>query len=325
MLLVEKEDRMEEKSKEVLEKEKVEAVTQNTENAEATETAAEPITEPIAELAIPAEIAKEEITPEEVKNLHPSLDGWKPRTKLGKEVMEGKHDIKSILEAGIKIKEFQIVDKLMPDLGHEIIYIGGSPGKGGGSQRTITKKTARMHKSGRRFRISSLVVVGNGDGIIGVGQGTGKEHRNAIEKAVEHAKLNLVFIKRGCGSWQCSCGQPHSLPLRAMGRAGSVSVELKPAPRGTNLAVSDDLKKILKAAGIKDAWCRTSGNTSARTNLIKAGFNALKSMNNMKQTSSQVLQSKTVHENPEVFVVLEKSSTKNIDQKRMEKTDQKTE
>ncbi len=269
---------MEEESKEILEKEKV-AVTENTET---TETAAEPIISAV-ELAIPAAIAKEEITPEEVKNLHPSLDGWKPKTKLGREVMENKHDIKSVLEAGIKIKEFQIVDKLMPDLGHEIIYIGGSPGKGGGSQRTITKKTARMHKSGRRFRISSLVVVGNGDGIIGVGQGTGKEHRNAIEKAIEHAKLDLVFIKRGCGSWQCACGQPHSLPLKGIGSAGSVKVELKPAPRGTGLAVSDDLKKILKAVGIKDAWCRTSGNTSARTNLIKAGFNALKSMNNMKE------------------------------------------
>ncbi len=279
---------MEEKSKEVLEKEAAEKIvaTAPAESAVPAE-ATEPIPAETTEPVIPAAIAKEEITPEDIKNLHPSLDGWKPKTKLGREAMEGKHDIKSVLEAGIKIKEFQIVDKLVPDLGHEIIYIGGSPGKGGGSQRTITKKTARMHKSGRRFRISSLVVVGNGDGIIGIGQGTGKEHRNAIEKAVEHAKLNLVFINRGCGSWQCACGQPHSLPLKGVGSAGSVKVELKPAPRGTGLAVSDDLKKILKAAGIKDAWCRTSGNTSARTNLIKAGFNALKSMNNMKTTSQE--------------------------------------
>ncbi|MBI4177060.1 MAG: 30S ribosomal protein S5 [Candidatus Aenigmarchaeota archaeon] len=281
--------------------------------AETVETAAV-----VAEPVIPPEAAKEEITPEEVKNLLPSLDGWKPVTKLGKEVMENKWDLKSILEAGIKIKEFQIVDKLMPELGHEIIYIGGSPGKGGGSQRTITKKTARMHKSGRRFRISSLVVVGNGDGIIGVGQGTGKEHRNAIEKAVEHAKLNMVFIKRGCGSWQCACGQPHSLPLRGVGRAGSVKVELKPAPRGTGLAVSDDLKKILKAAGVKDAWCRTSGNTSARTNLIKAGFNALKSMNNMKQPN---FLEKSLIKNADQN--LERSLIKNTDQNLEKTVDQK--
>ncbi len=263
---------MEEKTKEIPDKEKVESVA-------AVEQAVDAAVEPV----VPVDAVKEEIVPEDVKNLNPSLDKWKPRTKLGKEVMEGKWDIRTVLQNGIKIKEFQIVDKLLPELGHEIIYIGGSPGKGGGSQRTITKKTARMHKSGRRFRISSLVVVGTGDGIIGVGQGTGKEHRNAIEKAVEHAKLNLMLIKRGCGSWQCSCGQPHSLPLRGFGRAGSVTVELKPAPKGTGLAMSDDLKKIMKAAGVKDAWSRTSGNTSARTNLIKAGFNALRSMNNMKQ------------------------------------------
>lgn len=290
---------MEDKSKEIPEKEAVVEGAAPAETAETVEAVAEPVTEPV----IPTAIAKEEIVPEDVKTLNPSLDKWKPRTKLGKEVMDGKRtDIRSVLEDGIKIKEFQIVDKLMPDLGHEIIFIGGSPGKGGGSQRTITKKTARMHKSGRRFRISSLVVVGNGDGIIGVGQGTGKEHRNAIEKAVEHAKLDLIFIRRGCGSWQCACGQPHSLPLKGVGRAGSVTVELKPAPRGTGLAVSDDLKKILKAAGVKDAWCRTSGNTSARTNLIKAGFNALKSMNNMKRPNF----------------------SEKLDQKRMEKLDQKS-
>ncbi len=253
--------------------------------------AAEPIgnAAPVEEVAegvmplVPA-AAKEEIVPEDVKAMLPSLDKWKPRTKLGKDVMEGKYaGLKPVLQAGAKVKEFQIVDKLIPDLGNEIIYIGGSPGKGGGSQRTITKKTARMHKSGRRFRISSLVVVGDGNGIIGVGQGTGKEHRNAIEKAIEHAKLDMIYIERGCGSWQCACGQPHSLPAKAVGRSGSVTVELRPAPRGTGLAVCDDLKKILKSAGVKDSWCRTSGNTASRTNLIKAGFNALRSMNNMKR------------------------------------------
>ncbi len=265
----------EEKNKETTEKEKP------------AEIAAEPL--PIADTITPASPTAE-IVPEDVKALLPSLEKWKPRTKLGKDVMDGKQDnIYKILENGIKIKEFQIVDKLVPDLGHEIVYIGGSPGKGGGSQRTITKKTARMHKSGRRFRISSLVIVGNGNGIIGIGQGTGKEHRNAIEKAVEHAKLNLVTIKRGCGSWQCACGQPHSFATKSVGRSGSVTVEFRPAPRGTGLVTSDDLKKVLRSIGIKDAWCRTSGNTASRTNLIKAGFNALKSMNNMKIISRDLL------------------------------------
>ncbi|MFH0889882.1 MAG: 30S ribosomal protein S5 [Candidatus Aenigmatarchaeota archaeon] len=287
---------MEEKNKETVEKEKPAEAEKAVENV--VETA--PVEAPIAEAITPA-APTVEITPEDVKAFMPSLENWKPKTKLGKEVMEGKQDnIYKILENGVKIKEFQIVDKLVPDLGNEIIYIGGSPGKGGGSQRTITKKTARMHKSGRRFRLSSLVVVGNGNGIVGIGQGTGKEHRNAIEKAVEHAKLNLVTIRRGCGSWQCACGQAHSFATKAVGRSGSVTVEFRPAPRGTGLVTSDDLKKVLKSVGIKDAWCRTSGNTASRTNLIKAGFNALKSMNNMKTVSNDLFLKGQSKENEKV-------------------------
>ena len=117
---------MEEKVKEIMDKEKIESVAAV---EQAVDAAVDAAVEPVASV----DAAKEEIVPEDVKNLNPSLDKWKPRTKLGKEVMEGKWDIRTILQNGMKIKEFQIVDKLMPDLGNEIIYIGGSPGKGGGS------------------------------------------------------------------------------------------------------------------------------------------------------------------------------------------------
>src|SRR3972149_5157512 len=92
-------------------------------------------------------------------------EGWKPKTKLGKSVVENKiNDISEIFEKGIKITEPEIVDVLLPNLEKEIIFIGGSTGKGGGIRKTPFKRTTRMHKSGRRYRISVMVVVGNRDG-----------------------------------------------------------------------------------------------------------------------------------------------------------------
>lgn len=228
--------------------------------------------------------ASEEVVVEEVIQRRPeSLESWTPRTALGRDVVAGKHtSLNDILDMGLKIMEPQIVDYLMPEVLHEIIFIGGSPGKGGGIKRTITRKTARMHKSGRRFRISAMVVIGNGDGLVGVGKGTGKEHRLAIEKALEHAKLNMIAVKRGCGSWECGCGASHSIIGRVTGKSGSVKMTLMPAPKGVGLVVDGETKKLLRIVGLKDVWSRTSGNTAARYNLIMAGFNALRNMGKMR-------------------------------------------
>ena len=120
---------------------------------------------------------------------------WKPKTELGKEVMEGKvNSIDEIVERGLKIKEPEIVDMLLHDIGKEIIFMGGSPGKGGGIKRTSTRRTARMHRSGRRFKINACVVVGC-PGYIGIGKASGTEHSIAIEKATQQAKLNIIPTK----------------------------------------------------------------------------------------------------------------------------------
>ena len=171
---------------------------------------------------------------------------------------------------------------MVPELMQEVIYIGGSPGKGGGIRRTATKMTARMHKSGRRFKLSALVVIGNGDGIVGVGRAISNEHRTAIEKATKNAKLSVIRVRRGCGSWECGCGGTHSVPFRARGKAGSVRVEILPAPKGVGIVASEEVRKVLKIAGIKDAWVKTSGMTSTRSNLVSAFFDALKKLNDGK-------------------------------------------
>ncbi len=208
---------------------------------------------------------------------------WVPKTALGKEVVNGKYtDIFKVLESGKLILEPGIVDYLVPTIKQEIIYIGGTPGKGGGIKRTATRITARMHKSGRRYNSSSLVVVGNEDGVVGLGKGSSKEHRQAIEKSVNQAKLNVVKVKRGCGSWECKCNTNHSIPFGVISKYGSVTIKLLPAPKGIGIVASGEAKKILKLAGIKDVWMRSHGQTATRINLAFAVFNALKNLSRVK-------------------------------------------
>ncbi len=258
------------------------------------EGAKEPLEEPKAE----APVKEEEKTQSETdskegaktvegggrrRHYEEEVPEWIPKTRLGNDVKEGKYKtLDEILEDGELILEPEIIDALIPEVLQEVIYIGGSPGKGGGIRRTATKMTARMHKSGRRFKLSALAVVGNGDGIVGIGRAISTEHRTALEKATKNAKLSVVRVRRGCGSWECGCGGDHSVPFKVNGREGSVTVTLIPAPKGVGMVASEEVKKILKIAGIKDVWVKTSGKTETRGNLTMAVFNAIKSLNSGK-------------------------------------------
>jgi small subunit ribosomal protein S5 len=207
---------------------------------------------------------------------------WKPRTELGKAVLNGEiTSIDEIFSKGLKIREPEIVDMLLPDLKTELIYIGGTPGKGGGIKRTPTRRTARMHRSGRRYKISAVVVVGR-PGYIGVGRASAVEHADAINKATNAAKCALIPVMRGCGSWECGCGAPHSIPMIAKGKSGSVRVTLLPAPKGVGLCIGDEEKKMFRLVGIDDVWSRVSGETRTRLNYIQAIYDAFKSLNKMR-------------------------------------------
>jgi len=214
-------------------------------------------------------------------------NGWKPRTELGKMVFEGAITLDEIFRLGRKIKETEIVDRLLPNLQSDIIFIGGSPGKGGGIKRTPTRRTARMHRSGRRYRAQAVVVVGNGDGYIGLGLGGSVENRLAVDKATENAKLNIFPVKRGCGSWECGCGENHSLPFTIDGKSGSVTVRLIPAPKGIGLCINDEAKKIMRAAGIKDVWSKCFGESRTRNNYAFALVDAFKKTNMMRIEAKQ--------------------------------------
>ncbi len=257
----------------------VEEVKEEQKPADEAKEEAKPTAEPAEK---PAETAVAEKPKEDWKR-RDAAPAWIPKTQLGKDIVAGKYkDIKEVLASGQLILEPEIIDYLVPNLKQEIVYIGGTPGKGGGIKRTATRITARMHKSGRRYNSSSLVVVGNQDGVVGIGKGSSKEHRQAIEKSVSQAKLNVIKIKRGCGSWECNCKTDHSIPFRVASKYGSVKIILNPAPKGIGIVSDGESKKILKLAGVNDVWVNSEGQTSTRTNLAFAVFNALKNLSRVK-------------------------------------------
>ena len=193
---------------------------------------------------------------------------WIPKTRLGRLVAEGQvTSMDEAIESGLPIRESNIVDILLPGMEDEVLDIN---------------MVQRMTDSGRRVKFRATVIVGNGDGFVGLGQAKDVQVGPAIRKAISVAKLNIIHIKRGCGSWECGCGLPHTVPSIVHGKAGSVVVELKPAPRGLGLAAGDTARKVLEKAGVKDVWIRTEGQTRTTLNFAKATYNALMETNTIK-------------------------------------------
>jgi small subunit ribosomal protein S5 len=176
------------------------------------------------------------------------------------------------LDTRLPLREAEIVDILLPDLKDEVIDLN---------------MVQRMTDSGRRVRFAVTSIVGNGDGFIGIGRSKGKEVGPSIKKAIDNAKLNIIEIKRGCGSWECGCGEPHTMPFEVIGRTGSVTVYIRPAPRGVSLAVGDVAKSLLTLAGVRDAWGFATGNTKTKVNYAMATFEALRQTARMRVTDEQ--------------------------------------
>ncbi len=210
------------------------------------------------------------------------VSGWIPKTALGKEVKEGKiKDIDEIFDRNLRILEPEIVDKLLPNLESDLIYIGQAKGKFGGGKRRPWRQTQKKTAEGNVPTFACMAVVGDKNGHVGLGYGKAKETVPAKQKAIRNAKLNLIKISRGCGSFDCICNEPHSIPLRVEKKVGSVRVRLIPAPKGTGLAVDDECKKLLKLAGIKDIYSKSAGQTRTKINMIKATVDALKKINEL--------------------------------------------
>jgi len=190
------------------------------------------------------------------------LESWTPRTRVGKLVSEGRiTSLEELFAEGYKIREPEIADVLVPELQEEVLSIN---------------IVQRQTDAGEKTRFRALVAVGNGDGVLGLGLGKARHIRVAIDKAATDARMNLIIVRRGCGSWECGCGRPHSLPFRVEGKCGAVRVVLLPGPRGLGLVAGELGKAILRLAGIKDCWTRTYGPTYTAVSYAFAMFNALK-------------------------------------------------
>jgi len=177
-----------------------------------------------------------------------------------------------------KILEPQIVDSLLT-LESDLISIGQSKGKFGGGKRRAWKQTQRKTEEGNVPTFSAMAVVGDKNGHVGAGMGRATETLPARDKAIRKAKLNIIKLTRGCASFDCDCSEEHTVPFKVRGGAGSVRVELIPAPQGTGLVVAGELKKVLKLAGIKDVYSKTFGKKKTTFNLVKACIDALEKTN----------------------------------------------
>jgi len=192
-----------------------------------------------------------------------TIEAWQPKTWIGRMVKEGKvKSIDDIFRLNLPIKEPEIIDFFLPNLKHEVVSIN---------------IVQRQTDAGEVSQFQVAVVIGNEDGYVGVGMGKGRQVNQAIEKAIREAKLNITPVRRGCGSWHCSCDEPHSVPFKVVGKSGSVTVILIPAPKGVGLVAADAAKVVLRLAGIKDVWSYTWGETRTTHNLVKATYNALRS------------------------------------------------
>lgn len=266
----------EKKEKEVKEKEVKEELKAEEEAKEAEEI------EEIEEILPEEETPPEEIEKEEVRGIKKKEEkAWKVKTNLGKLVKEGKiKDIDEILDKGMRIMEEEIVDALL-SLQTDFIAIGQSKGKFGGGKRRIWRQTQKKTAEANVPSFGCMAVVGDGKGHIGLGYGKARETLPAREKAIRKAKLNIIKIRRGCGSFDCACNEEHSIPFTVKGKSGSAKITLMPAPKGTGLVIEDECKKILRLAGISDIYSRTFGETRTKFNLATACFKALEKTKEM--------------------------------------------
>jgi small subunit ribosomal protein S5 len=166
-----------------------------------------------------------------------------------------------IYENGLRIQEQEIVRHLIPDMKNQVVHVG-----------IVQKQT----DAGEMTRFNALVAVGNEAGWFGIGKGKASQMRLAIDKATSAAYLNVIPVKLGCGSWECRCSQLHSVPFKVSGKGGSVTLEIIPGPRGLGLVAGENIRNLLKLAGLKDAWSKTFGSTSTMSSTTKAIFNALR-------------------------------------------------
>ncbi|HIS39766.1 MAG TPA: 30S ribosomal protein S5 [Candidatus Aphodovivens avistercoris] len=153
-------------------------------------------------------------------------------------------------------------DAGVPELQERVVYIN---------------RVSKVVKGGRRFALTALVVVGDGNGRVGVGMGKSSEVPTAIKKGVEDAKKNMFTVP---------LTESKTLPHDVMGEFGSGRVLIRPAVPGTGVMAGGPVRAIMELAGVQDVITKSLG-TSNAMNVVKAAAEGLKSMQSPEQVAER--------------------------------------
>ena len=135
-------------------------------------------------------------------------------------------------------------------------------------------RVTKVTKGGRTFTFAAIVVVGDGNGVIGLGLGKAGEVQAAIAKGVEAAKKNLIKVPLCKGS----------IPHEVVGKFGGSVVLMKPASEGTGMKAGGAMRPVLESVGVKDCLCKSKGSSNPH-NLVKATIAALCELRDAKQVA----------------------------------------
>lgn len=151
-------------------------------------------------------------------------------------------------------------------------------------ERVVTiNRVSKTVKGGRIFKFAALVVVGDGNGIIGFGLGKSGEVPDAIRKGIEDAKKNLFRVSL----------KGTSIPHEVIGEFGAGRVLLKPAPEGTGVIAGGPVRAVVETAGIKDIRTKALRSNNP-CNVVRATINGLKALRNASEVAA--IRGKTVEE-----------------------------